>query len=162
MLTNHEQAREKCIVEHLDEQTRKHNEELNAMKRSQMETNNLFTSYNMVEHCKSVTKASDILFDGQTKNWPVFEDHLVKEAENPTIGWNKDIIGFQIMGQCPVINLLETYFDLPPNIITRLQGDLKDTKQEDLSNMDTKYYKLNAIKTKLRNCQTASFGDHIE
>jgi hypothetical protein len=40
-----------------------------------------------------MTKESDILFDGNAKNWKAFEDHLTKEAANPTIGWSKDILG---------------------------------------------------------------------
>jgi hypothetical protein len=31
-----------------------------------------------------------------------------------------------------------------------------------MNNLDTKLYKLKALKTKLRNCLTRSFGDHIE
>jgi hypothetical protein len=70
-------------------------------------------------------------------------------------------LGFQIMGQGPVINLL-TYFDIPPNMSVGIQDDLKDTTEGDLNNLDTKLYKLKALKTKLRNCLTCSFGDHIE
>jgi hypothetical protein len=66
------------------------------------------------------------------------------------------------MAQGPVINLLETYLDIPPNMIVGLQDHLKDTKEGDLKNLDTKLYKLKALKTKLRNCLTNSFSDHIE
>jgi hypothetical protein len=66
------------------------------------------------------------------------------------------------MGQVPVINLIENCFNIPPNMIAGLQDYLKNTKREDLSNMDTKLYKLNALKTKLLKCLTPSFGDHIE
>jgi hypothetical protein len=41
ILTNHEQDMEKCIATHLDEQTRTHDEELNVIKQSQLEINNL-------------------------------------------------------------------------------------------------------------------------
>jgi hypothetical protein len=58
--------------------------------------------------------------------------------------------------------MLETYFAIPPNMIAGLQDDLKDTKGGDISSMDTKLYKLKALSTKLRNCLTHSFGDHIE
>jgi hypothetical protein len=51
-----------------------------------------------------MTKASDTFFDGKPENWPMFEDHLIKEAENPTIGWSKEIIGFKLMGQGQEIN----------------------------------------------------------
>jgi hypothetical protein len=43
--------------------------------------------------------------------------------------------------------------------------DLKTTKREDtntIDTIDTKLYKLNALKTKLRNCLTQTFGDDIE
>jgi hypothetical protein len=39
--TNREQDMEKCIAKHLDEQTRTHDEELNVIKQSQLEINNL-------------------------------------------------------------------------------------------------------------------------
>jgi hypothetical protein len=38
MLINHEQDMDKCIAERLDEQTREHDEELSAVKQSQMAT----------------------------------------------------------------------------------------------------------------------------
>jgi hypothetical protein len=80
--------------------------------------------------------------------------------ENQKTG--KDTLSFQIMGEGIVINLLETYFDIPPDMINGLQDDLKDTKEGDLSSMDTKLYKLKALKTKLCNCLPPSFGNHIE
>jgi hypothetical protein len=121
-----------------------------------------FISYKAAEHYKNMTKSSNILFNGNADNWQALEDHFTKEAANPTIGWNKYILGFQIMGQGPVINLLETYFDIPSNMIAGLQHDLKNTKEGDLNNLNTKLSKLKALKIKLRNCLTRSFGDHIE
>jgi hypothetical protein len=44
-----------------------------------------------------MTKPSEILFDGKPKKWPEFEHHLLTEAENPTIGWNQELINFQTM-----------------------------------------------------------------
>jgi hypothetical protein len=93
---------EKCIAECLKKQTRKHDEELNVIKQSQMATHNLLTDHNptrvlnykSAEHYKAMTKASNIIFHGKPENWPAFEDHLVKEAENPTIVWSKDILSF--------------------------------------------------------------------
>jgi hypothetical protein len=119
-------------------------------------------SYKAAEHFKNMTKASDVLFHGNADNWQASRDHLTREAAKRTIGWSKDIHGFQIMGQGPVINLLETYFDIPSNTIAGLQDDLKNTQEEDLHKLDTKLYKLKALKTKLRNCLTRSFGDNIE
>jgi hypothetical protein len=119
------------------------------------------STYKVAKHYKNMIKASNVLFDGNADNWQAFEDHLTKEAANQTICWSKDILGFQIMGQGPVINLLETYFDIPSNMIARFQDDLKNTKEEDLNNLDTELYKLKALKIKLRNCLTHSVGDHI-
>jgi hypothetical protein len=51
---------------------------------------------------------------------------------------------------CPVINPLETYIDPPSHthMIAGLQDDIKDTKEGDLNNLDTKLYKLKALKNK--------------
>jgi hypothetical protein len=40
--------------------------------------------------------------------------------------------------------------------------DLKNTKIEDISQVDTKLFKLNALKTKLINCLTPAFGYDIK
>jgi hypothetical protein len=136
VLAHVEQGVKKHITEHLAEQTRKDDEYLKGLTQSQSATNNMFTnnnptrviSYKAAEHYKHMTKASDVLFDGKLENWQTFEDHLTKEAANPTMSWSKYILGFQIMGQGPVvINLLKTSFDIPSNIIVVLQDDLKDT-----------------------------------
>jgi hypothetical protein len=82
-------------------------------------------------------------------------------VENPTIGWSKDIISFKVMGQDPEI-ILESYSDIPENMVSALTDDLKSTKTEDISRIDTKLYKFNSLKTKLRNCLTPAFGDGIE
>jgi hypothetical protein len=42
--------------------------------------------YKAAEHYKNITKARDVLFDGNTDNWQAFEDHLTKESVNSTIG----------------------------------------------------------------------------
>jgi hypothetical protein len=76
--------------------------------------------YKVAEHFKSTTKASETRFDGKPENWPTFENHLIREAENPTIGWSKDILGFKVVGQQPEINLLESYFDIPEYMISVL------------------------------------------
>jgi hypothetical protein len=119
-------------------------------------------SFKAVRHYNNMPKAGNILFDGNTDNWQALEYNLTNETANPTIGWSKYILGFQIMVQGPVINLLKTYFNIPSNMISGLQDDLKNTKQGDLNNLDTKLYKLKAMKNKFRNCLTHSFGDHIK
>jgi hypothetical protein len=86
MVSHVEQGMEKCITEGLAEQNRKHNEELNMLKQSQVATNNLstshnstrFLSYNSAEQYKNMTKANNVIFDGKPKNWQrhsQFPDH---------------------------------------------------------------------------------------
>jgi hypothetical protein len=135
-----------------------------------MTTNNLFThkspslvhDYKVVKNFKSMAKASYTLFDRKPEIWPTFEDHLIKEAANPTIGWSKDILGFKIMGKGPEINLMESYFDIPKHMIYGLIDELINSKREDINNINSKLYKLNALKTKLRSCLTPTFGYGIE
>jgi hypothetical protein len=170
LLAHHEQGLEKRITKCLTEQTRNHDEDQQALAQSQAAATHMFMnhnpsrviSYKAAEHYNNMTKSSDVLLDVNADKWQAFEDHLTKEAANPSIGWSKDILGFQIMGQGPVINLLEKYFDMPPNMIAGLQDEPKDTKEGDLNNLYTKRYRLKALKTKLHNCLTHSFGDHIE
>jgi hypothetical protein len=86
---------EKCVIE------------IAAMKRANMDTQNLLTTktaptQNMNYHTTSahftaMTKPSEILFDGKPENWPEFEHHLLIEAENPTIRWNQELTNFQLM-----------------------------------------------------------------
>jgi hypothetical protein len=81
--------------------------EIAAMKRANMDTQNLLTTktapiQTMNDHRISasftlMSKPSEILFDGKTENWPEFEHHLLTEAENPTFGWNQELINFQTM-----------------------------------------------------------------
>jgi hypothetical protein len=47
--------------------------------------------YKVAAHFKSITKVSETLFDENPDNWPAFENHLIREAEKPTIGWSKGI-----------------------------------------------------------------------
>jgi hypothetical protein len=64
------------------------------MKRTTIETQHLLTNKTMPTqpvndhrasaHFTSMTKACDVLVDGQTENWPAFKNHLLNEAENPT------------------------------------------------------------------------------
>jgi hypothetical protein len=78
--------------------------EIAAMKRSNMDTQNLLTTkrtpsqtlndHRISAHFTAMTKPSEILFDGTPENWPEFEHHLLTEAENPTIRWNQEITNF--------------------------------------------------------------------
>jgi hypothetical protein len=92
-----------------------------------VETQNLFThksmslvhDYKVAAHFNSVTKASEMIFDGKPEKWQTFENHLIREVKKMTIGWSKDILSFKIMGQDPPINFLERYFDIPENMIEK-------------------------------------------
>jgi hypothetical protein len=66
------------------------------------------------------------------------------------------------MGKDPEINFLQSYFDIPENMVPVLTDDLKNMKTDDISQIDTKLYKLNALKPKLRNCLTPAFGNDIK
>jgi hypothetical protein len=88
LLAHHEEGVEKRITECLTEQTRKHEEDLKALKQSQAAATNMFTnpsrviSYKVSEHYKNMTKASNVIFDGHADNWQALEDHLIKEASD--------------------------------------------------------------------------------
>jgi hypothetical protein len=81
----------------LREQEEKHPMEIEAMKRANMDTQNLLATkttpaqtmnyHRTAAHFTAMTKPSDTLFDGTPENWPAFEHHLLKEAENPTTRW---------------------------------------------------------------------------
>jgi hypothetical protein len=100
-------AHEKGKKEQMAKQLRKHAVELDALKQSQMTTQNLFAhkdtplvhEYKVAEHFIFMTKASETLFDGKPENWPTSENSLIWEATNTTIGWSKDTLGFKVMGQ---------------------------------------------------------------
>jgi hypothetical protein len=87
------------------EQGEKHAMEISAMKRANLDTQNLLTTKTTPEqtmsdhistaHFNAMPKTSDTLFDGTPENWPAFEHHLLTEAENPTISWNQDITNYQ-------------------------------------------------------------------
>jgi hypothetical protein len=72
----------------------KHDEDLKSLTQSEVAANNMFTNHNpsrviiykAVEHYKNMTKASDVLFNGNTDNWQAFEDHLTTESVKSTIG----------------------------------------------------------------------------
>jgi hypothetical protein len=58
-------------------------------------------------------KPSETLFDGKPENWPTFEDHIMKEAENQTIGWSTYILIFKVMGHGDPTNFLRSYINIP-------------------------------------------------
>jgi hypothetical protein len=128
-----------------------------------METQNLLTTKTMPiksvnDHRESanltaMTKACDVLFDGQPENWPTLEHHLLNEAENQTISWNQEPAHFQLMGTTSnPFNFLECHFNIRETTIDTLQDDLKCNTQIDLVKPISQLYRLHSLKTKLKNC----------
>jgi hypothetical protein len=121
------------------EQEEKHAMEIAAMKRANLDTQNLLTTkttpvqtmnnHRSTDHFNAMTKPSDTLFDGTPENWPAFEHHLLTEAENPIISWNQDIINYQSNENSEPFNFLERYFDLPDDMTNTLMNDLADAKK---------------------------------
>jgi hypothetical protein len=110
-----------------------------------------------------MTKACDVLFDGQPGNWPIFENHLLNKAENSTLGWNNEIINFQLMeNTTKPFNFLEGYFAIPDNMADELKDDIKCTKQEDLQRPTSQLYRLYSLRTKIKNCLTPDLDRDIE
>jgi hypothetical protein len=112
------------IQKQLRGQEEKHAMEIAAMKRANMDTQNLLTmktsptqtmnDHRTSAHFTAMTKPSEILFDGKPENWPEFEHHLLTETENPTIKWNQELTNFQLMDETTKsFNFLEGYFDIP-------------------------------------------------
>jgi hypothetical protein len=89
----------------LREQGEKHAMEIAAMKRANLETQNILTTKTTssqtmndrrtTSHRNVMTKPSETLFDRTPENLPAFERHLLTEAQNPTISWNHDITNYQ-------------------------------------------------------------------
>jgi hypothetical protein len=71
------------------------------------------SDHRITAHFNTTTKASDTIFDGTPENWPIFEHHLLMEAENPTSTWNDHITHFQPDEEEKPLNFLERSFDLP-------------------------------------------------
>jgi hypothetical protein len=87
----------------LKEQEARHAKEIADMRRVRRDTQNMLTTktkpsqtitmndHRITAHFNTMKKASDTLFDGTQENWPIFEHHLLTEAENPTIAWSQHI-----------------------------------------------------------------------
>jgi hypothetical protein len=157
----------------LREQEEKHVMEIAAMKRANIDTQNLLTTkttptqtikdHRTSAHFTAMTKSLEILFDRKPENWPEFEHHLLTEAENPTIGWNQELTNFQLMEETTKpFYFLEGYFNIPETMIGSLQDDLQKAKQIDLVRPVSQLYKLHCLKTKLENCLTPEFTRDIE
>jgi hypothetical protein len=147
--------------------------EIAVMKQTDMEIQNLLTTRTMPtqpvnDHTASayfttMTKPSEILFDEKPKNWPEFEHHLLNKAENPTIGWNQELLNFQLMDTTTKpFNFLEGYFDIPETMIGALQDGLQCSQQEYLMKPASQLYILHSLKTKLKNCLKSDIARDIE
>jgi hypothetical protein len=146
------------------EQGEKHTMEIAALKRANLDTQNLLTTkttpaqtmsdHRSTAHFNAMTKLSDTLFDGTPEKWPAFEHHLLTEDENPTINWNQDITNYQPNENSEPFNFLERYFDLPDDMTNTLMNDLADAKQIDLVQPASQLFKIHCLKTKLKNCLT--------
>jgi hypothetical protein len=116
----------------LKEQGEKPAIEIAAMKRANLDMQNLLTTkttpaqtmndHRSTAHCNAMTKHSETLFNGTPENWPAFENHLLTEAENPTISWNQDITNYQPNEDSEPFNFLEIYFDLPDDMTNTLMN----------------------------------------
>jgi hypothetical protein len=126
--------------------------EIAATKRANLDAHNLLTTkttpaqtmndHISTAHFNAMTKPLDTLFDGTPENWPAFEQHLLTEAENPTISWNQDITNYQTNEYSEPFNFLERYFDLPDDITNTLMKELYDAKQIDLVQPASHLFKL--------------------
>jgi hypothetical protein len=89
----------------LREQGERHAMEIAAMRRSNLDIQNILTTKTMLAktmnyhrttaHFTAITKPSETLFDGKPENLPAFEHHLLTEAGKPTIRWNQEITNYQ-------------------------------------------------------------------
>jgi hypothetical protein len=112
----------------LKQQEERHAKDITDMIQVNRDTHNLFTTkaipsqtntmndHHITAHFNTMTKASDTLSNGTSENWPIFEHHLLTEAENPTITWNQHTTHFQPDEEEEPLNFLERYFDLPEDI----------------------------------------------
>jgi hypothetical protein len=113
------------------------------MNWANMDTHNMLTTkttpnqkmneHRMADHFTAMTKPSETLFDRTPESWPVFEHHLLTEAENPTIRWNQEITNFQpTYGTSTPFNFLEGYFDLHEQMTGTVMDVLENEKIEKL------------------------------
>jgi hypothetical protein len=153
------------------EQGEKHAMEIAALKRANLDTQNMLTTkttpaqkmfdHRSTDHFNEMTKPSDTLFNGTPENWPTFEHHLLTEAKNPIISWNQDITNYQPNENSEPFNFFERYFDLPDDMMNTLMNNLADAKQIDLLQPASQLFKLHCLKTKLKNCLTPDLAHDI-
>jgi hypothetical protein len=156
----------------LKEQGEKHAMEITAMKRANLDTQNMLTTkttpaQTMNDHIKTahlnaMTKPSETRFDGTSENWPAFKHHPLTEAKNPTISWNQDITNYQPNEDSEPFNFLEIYVDLRDNMTNTLMNELADATHTDLVQPASQLFKLHCLKTKLKNCLTTDLAHDID
>jgi hypothetical protein len=158
----------------MKQQEERHAKEIADTRQANRDTHNLFTTktttpqnitmndHRITAHFNTMKKASDTLFDGTPENWPIFEHHLLTESENPTITWNHNITHFQPDNEEKPLNFLERYFDLPEDISLKLELDLANDTIADITQVNSKLYKLHCLKTKLKNCLTPDLALNID
>jgi hypothetical protein len=129
----------------MKQQEERHAKEIADMRQANRDTHELFTTkttspqnitmndHRVTAHFNTMTNASDTLFDGTPENWPIFEHHLLTEAENPTVTWNHNITHFQQDNNERPPNFLERYFDLPEDIPLKLELDLANDTIADIA-----------------------------
>jgi hypothetical protein len=156
----------------LKEQGEKHAMEISAMKRANLDTQNLITTKTTPEqkmnnhrstaHFNTMTKPSDTLFDGTPDNWPAFEHHLLTKAKNSTISWNQDISNYQPNENSEPFNFLKRYFDLLDDMTNTLMNELANAKKIDLVQPASQLFKLHCLKKTLKNCLTTDLTHDID
>jgi hypothetical protein len=154
------------------EQGEKHAMEIAAMKRANLDTQNMITTnttpaqtmndQRTTAHFNAMTKYPETIFDGTPENWPAFKHHLLTEAKNPSISWNQDITNYQPTEDSEPFNFLERYFDLPDNMKNTLMNELADAKIINLISPASQLCKLHCLKTKLKNCLTTNLTHDID
>jgi hypothetical protein len=162
----------KNIQKQLKEQGEKHAMEIAAMKRANLDTQNMLTTkttpaqtmnyHRSTDHFNEMTKPSDTMFDGTPENWPAFKHHILTEAKNPTISCNQDITNYQPNENSEPFNFIKRYFDLPDDMTNTLMNELSDAKQIDLAQPASQLFKLHCLKTKLKNCLTTDLKHDID
>jgi hypothetical protein len=146
----------------LNEQAERHAIEITAMKQTSMETQNLLTTKTMTtrpvnDHRASanfvvMTKACSVPFDGQPNIWPAFKHQLLNESENPTIGWNQELVNFQLMDTTTKpFNFLAGYFNIPETMIKALKTTLIEKKLKNFLTPDLARDIETSMPTSLRN-----------
>jgi hypothetical protein len=114
--------------------------------------------HRITTHFNTTTKASDTLFDGTPENWPIFEHHLLTEAENQTITWNHNITHFQPDNEEKPLNFLERYFNLPEDISLKLELDLANDTIADIAQVNSRLYKLHCLKNQTKELPHPGLG----